>query len=269
MLGTEKLLARIPPSWLLWVGEMEHRHPAFKRVVRRGTERFMSGDRTIGGGVGAGLRFNAEGGVAGYSVGVTELTVQHELQRRLKPGDVVYDVGASIGFLAVICARLVGPAGRVIAFEPSPPAAARLRHNVAINGFDNVDVLEVGVADVVGAGTLVASTYGGESGLAWARAEASADGGVPLTTIDEVVAGGTPAPALVKLDIEGGEVAALRGMTATLAEHRPVVLCEIHDTMDEVTGQLEAAGYAVRSLSGEGLSDDPLYGYVLGIPSGA
>ncbi|WP_259312750.1 FkbM family methyltransferase [Capillimicrobium parvum] len=258
---TQELLARLPASWLRRAGELQHRHPGLIVPVRRLTGRWLGGDRVIAGGPGAGLRFNATGGIPGYLVGTTELAVQRELERRLRPGDVVHDVGASIGFLTVICARLVGPEGRVVAFEPGDDAAGRLRHNVALNGLRNVTLVRAGVVDRAGRGA-----FTGHSSLVWGDVEAIDDGPIRLTTIDAEIAGGLPAPDLVKLDVEGTEGAALRGMAATLRDHRPVVLCEIHDTHDEVAALLDGAGYDVAPLAGEGLSDDPRYGYVVGTP---
>jgi FkbM family methyltransferase len=262
--SVQDLLARVPPSLLHRAGELQHRHPALLPIGQRLIGRFLGGDRPIAGGPGEGLRFNAAGGIASYVVGTAELVVQEELARRLKPGDVVYDVGASIGFLTVICARLVGPTGRVIAFEPSAEAGRRLRHNVAINGFENVTVVKAAAGAEVGTGWLANA-----EAMVWGSVqdapERAGDPEVVVTTID-AAATDLPAPTLVKMDIEGAEGAALRGMTAVLRDHRPVVLCEIHDTFAEVREVLEASDYDVRDLEGQGLSDDPRYGYVLATP---
>jgi FkbM family methyltransferase len=262
----QSLLARVPQPVLHRIGEAQHRHIRLLRLGQRLNERFLGGDRAIASGPGAGLRFNASGGIASYTVGSAELVVQQELQRRLQPGDVVYDVGASIGFLTVICARLVGPTGRVIAFEPSPEAGRRLRHNVAINGFENVSVIEAAAGEHPGTAWLAHS-----HAMVWGNVvddpaqRSSGDPQITVTTIDDA-ATDLPSPAIVKMDIEGAEAAALRGMTKLLREHRPVVLCEIHDTFAEVRAVLADHDYDVRDLEGEGLSDDPRYGYLLATP---
>jgi FkbM family methyltransferase len=265
-MSLQAVLAKIPPPVLHRIGELQHRHPRLLPISQRLMGRFLGGDRVIAGGVGEGLRFDAAGGIAGYVVGTAELVVQQELQRLLRPGDVVYDVGASIGFITVICARLVGPTGRVIAFEPSPEAGRRLAQNVAINGFDNVTVIEAAAGAQAGNGWLVNA-----EAMVWGSLETdvgattSGDPAVVITTIDEAAAD-LPAPNVVKMDIEGAEPDALRGMTGVLREHRPVVLCEIHDTFAEVRSVLVEHGYDVRELKGVGLSDDPRYGFVLATP---
>ncbi len=60
---------------------------------------------------------------------------------------MVIDVGANVGYYALMAATRVGPSGRVIAYEPGPAPAARLRENVALNGLSNVTVVEAAVAD--------------------------------------------------------------------------------------------------------------------------
>lgn len=265
----QNVLARVPPPVLHWIGEAQHRNGRLLRLGQRFNERYLGGDRTIASGPGAGLRFNATGGIASYVVGSAELVVQEELAARLAPGDVVYDVGASIGFLTVICARLVGPTGRVIAFEPNPEGGRRLRHNVALNGFENVTVIEAAAGDHAGTAWLA-----GSHAMVWGTVVDDPTDGyagdpqITVTTIDAAAAE-LPPPVLVKMDIEGAEGAALRGMSAVLREHRPVILCEIHDTFAEVREVLSAHDYEVRELQGAGLSDDPRYGYVLAVPAAA
>jgi hypothetical protein len=58
--------------------------------------------------------------IAGYRLGTTEPLVQASLERHLVEGDVLYDVGANVGFFSLLGARLVGPRGTVVAFEPLP-----------------------------------------------------------------------------------------------------------------------------------------------------
>ncbi len=109
-------------------------------------------DVAIRDGVGKGLRFKAGYNLA-YADGNNEWHVQEALAKYLRPGDVFYDIGANVGFLTVIGARLVGAGGHVIAFEPVPENAAAVRHNCALNGFGNVRIFEMAVADEVGKGT--------------------------------------------------------------------------------------------------------------------
>jgi FkbM family methyltransferase len=192
------------------------RRTARHRFVRRHVlPRFPERTGTISGGAGAGLRFRAPAGSPGYLLGAAEPLVQEALVRHLAPGDVVYDVGAHVGFMTLIAARLVGRTGRVIAFEPDAANRSALLENVALNGFQNIDVLEVAASAQSGSASLVGGGLTGSLG----------DGDqVRLSRLDELE---LPRPALVKIDVEGHETEVLRGATGLLKRH-PIIVCEIH-----------------------------------------
>ena len=95
----------------------------------------------------------------GQQLGVQRRVLHRALRRRrdgihaalpATTGDGFVDVGANIGTYSLLARRLVGPTGRVVAFEPHPVAAARLRENVELNRIDNIEVHEAAVADVAG-----------------------------------------------------------------------------------------------------------------------
>ncbi len=146
--------------------------PAFLkfRVVRKliwATARRVTPNRdmTMLAGIGVGLHFNAAQSNPTYSVGINEWPVQKWLAANLHSGDVVYDVGANVGFFTVLAARLVGTEGHVVAFEPVPDNAAAVRHNVALNKMTQVTVLQQAVSDDVGEGKLLLAYYSGGSSL--------------------------------------------------------------------------------------------------------
>ena len=226
--------------------------PALRPSFERLAGRIAAGEGTIQRGVGRGLRFHADVNVAGYRLGTTEPEFQDALASRIRAGMVVYDLGANVGFYAVLSARLVGRTGRVVAVEPFPASAETVRHNARLNGFD-IDVLEAAI--------------GGEGGTAWLRTdqggpvthrldlEGAGDGlEVAVTTVDALVADGHPPPDLIKVDVEGAESAALRGMAETLRAHRPAVLVEVHHAVRDFPDVLEAVvaplGYRVSVLEG-------------------
>ena len=97
-------------------------------------------------GLGRGLRFNGANSAVGFLLGTHDLEVQHALARLLQPGMTVYDIGANVGFTAVLAAQRVGPQGRVICFEPLSANARQIRHNAVLNGFACMEVREVGSA---------------------------------------------------------------------------------------------------------------------------
>ncbi len=210
-------------------------------------------------GPGKGLRFDAGAGDADYRTGDVELPVQQALAELLRPGDLVLDVGANVGFLTVIAARLVGPAGRVVAFEPVPANARQVRRNARLNRLANIDVEELAVGDRTGRARLVLARFAGGAALEEAGAPPDDRGvlEVAITTLDDwLAARGRPSPALVKIDVEGGEPAVLRGLVGTLARARPVLLVEVDDATPAGADAKAAAcaafceehGYAVCRL---------------------
>lgn len=261
----------LPPALLRLAGRVQSRVPALRPLFQAVAARVARGEGVIRHGPAAGLRFHAGVPIAGYRLGTTEPDFQAAVAARVRPGDVVYDVGANVGFYTVLVARLTGPGGRVVAFEPFAESAARARANAASNGFAHVEVVEAAVADAPGTAWLTFSNTPVTHHLAGAgatRRPSGTDGTeVAVTSIDAFVAGGGPVPDVVKLDVEGSEVAALRGMAATLRDHRPAVLVEVHDTVSDLPQTLDALvvplGYRVRVLGGGPVPAGNARGHVL------
>lgn len=183
----------------------------------------------------------------------------------LRPGDDVVDGGANLGYWSLVAAHLVGPRGRVYAFEPVPPTADALERNVAASGTGAVRVARAALA--AEPGEVVLHLYsddpcaGNSSVGAVPGLQSTGSTTAPAVTLDAFLAGEGAAPVLVKLDVEGSETAALRGGAALLAgEHPPVVTCEWHETAAVGAGThprewmelLRAAGYAFYLPTGRG-----------------
>ncbi|MDW4549324.1 FkbM family methyltransferase [Defluviimonas sp. D31] len=137
-------------------------------------------------------------------------------------GETVIDGGACFGTHARAFSEKVGSRGRVICFEPSAENRTVLARNIAMAPLQNIEVRACGLADVGGRGRLLETQDGNVGGTRLA-ADAG-DGPVELIRledeIDEVV-------HFIKLDLEGGELQALKGATRILADHRPVVFSEV------------------------------------------
>ncbi|MEP7334396.1 MAG: FkbM family methyltransferase [Actinomycetota bacterium] len=154
-----------------------------------------------------------------------ELDLVHE---HLADGDFV-DVGAHVG-LYTVAAALDGP-GRVLAFEPNPSARAQLEANVALNECANVLVVPKAVGDAPGSALLhVPKTPDPSfSSLAGGRFAEGEPIDVEVTTVDAEVEAAELRPSVVKIDVEGGELAVVGGMQRTLERHRPVLLVEVSE----------------------------------------
>src|SRR5215471_10782016 len=86
----------------------------------------------------------------GYLAGTTEPRLQRAIRNYVTKGDVVYDIGANIGYISLSLAKRVGSKGQVFAFEPIPQNFDRLRKNIEINNINNVQLLKVAASDRTG-----------------------------------------------------------------------------------------------------------------------
>ena len=203
--------------------------------------------------------------------GALEPEVQDVVRRWLEPGSVFYDIGANIGFFSLIGARAVGSGGRVYAFEPVAENAAAVRANAALNGFDNVCVLERAVSSEIDRARLLLVADRSWSMLdpGWLHPETIAVLEVETTTIDDLLArGGLPAPDVIKIDVEGAELDVIRGAGKTLSRHRPTIICEAHGTMPLLYELLRAEGYEIDVLD-DGPPEPPAPVHILARPSPA
>jgi FkbM family methyltransferase len=151
------------------------------------------------------------------------------VREHLTDGDFV-DVGAHVG-LYTVAAALDGT-GRVLAFEPNPSARAQLEGNVALNGCGNVLVVPKAVGDAPGSALLhVPRTPDPSfSSLAPGRFDEGEPIDVEVTTVDAEVEAAELRPSVIKIDVEGGELAVVGGMQRTLERHRPVLLVEVSES---------------------------------------
>jgi FkbM family methyltransferase len=216
-------------------------------------------DMPILGGNMAGARINLGGSFLRYLTGDAELEVQEALRELVKPGQTIYDVGANIGFFTILCARLVGPLGKVYAFEPIPRNVATLRHNIALNGLTNVVVVEKALSSSAGRADMFISPWSAFHSLnvdgAVKRDNHGPDAGeitVDTVSLDAFVAeADAPAPDLIKIDVEGAELIVIEGMRHTMRSARPLLLCELHDTKLGYIEFIESIDYLARVIDGD------------------
>ena len=206
-------------------------------------------------GLGSGLWFNCSLSNPDYAFGNNELAVQEAFRSHLRPGDVLFDIGANVGFFTIISVQLVGSEGHVYAFEPVPDNAAAVRHNLELNSFTNATVINSAVADRSGQGELLVAHYSGGSALSTVKTpppDLKERMPVETVSIDVLLAEGAMRPPdMVKIDVEGAELTVLQGMVETIRQHRPVILYEIDDE--------EAAEFERKSLICSQFLDD--FGY--------
>jgi FkbM family methyltransferase len=170
------------------------------------------------------------------------------LRRLIKPGDVILDVGANIGYFCLLFAKWLRGTGRVYAFEPFPRTVERLKRNLELNPRLKalVHLRETAVSDFVGSLSMSAPDEG-NSGCNYLSARGKAD--VAVTTLDAFVQQESFSRVdLIKVDVEGSEVALLKGARETLERFRPLVMIEVNPS---TLGRFQHTAGDVISLLGK------------------
>jgi FkbM family methyltransferase len=168
-------------------------------------------------------------GRALYQDGVWEPPVTEAIKKLARPGMIALDVGADIGYYSLQMSRLVGPQGRVIAFEPIPAARERLKHNIALNGCTNIEVSEYALGNQEGNVYLEDPFKKSRLNLTKSAAGAG-DIKVSIKRLDELIGDmNLSSVDIIKMDIEGAEHEALLGMENILREYHPILIVEVHN----------------------------------------
>lgn len=185
---------------------------------------------------------------------------QGDMVHYVDAGDIVFDVGANIGEVAMLMARKVSAQGHVYAFEPQPEIYQQLARNQALNGFDNCTLLNMGVSDRVGMADLVipdGRNPGTATFAAEEKAEVPAIQNIKVTTIDQYVSDhGISRMDLMKIDTEGMEHAVIRGGSHTISTLRPRLIIEVvdahqrrhHSSADSLLRTIWDLGYHIYEL---------------------
>lgn len=178
------------------------------------------------------------------------------LSRLLKPGMTFIDIGANMGLFTLFAASRVGAAGRVVTIEPSTREMQILKDNVERNALGNVKLYPMALSDRASEAELLVARLqnSGHNTLGAFGYNTALDHREEVRTLrlDELVQSEKlDRVDVIKMDIEGGELAALRGAGETLERFRPVVLIELSDralqhqssTSAEVLALLAQHGY--------------------------
>jgi FkbM family methyltransferase len=181
----------------------------------------------------------------GCWVGTYEPESQRVFLDHVRPADVVFDIGANVGFFTLFAAKLARN-GFVYAFEPLPRNLDYLRRHLAMNKIENADALPIALAAATGTARFAVADSPAMGGL-------SESGGLEVVTdtVDRLVAEGrVRLPDFMKIDVEGAEHDVLRGAEAVLREAKPTIFLSAHGWQQyELCSELLTnAGYRLELL---------------------
>jgi FkbM family methyltransferase len=163
------------------------------------------------------------------------------------PGATVVDAGANIGLFTIPLALAAGPSGRVVSFEPVPETVRRLRVAAKLSRLENVLIVDAAAGDVDGTISIRIAEDSAYSGANEDRRSPTiARRELPMVTMDSVWSDlGRPSVQLLKLDVEGSELRALRGARRMIEACRPPILAEAatEDVLSELTEYFASLGY--------------------------
>jgi len=203
-------------------------------------------------------------------LGRTERSLLEWFAANVKPGETWLDVGAHYGYTAIALCRLVGPGGRVFAFEPMISTAGYLAQTRRLNYLPQMMVMPLGSGcpDSIELQRLPVTRGMVDSTIAQSEGK---DGGwqeaILVARFDWLwpqICGGRQQIDGVKIDVQGMEIDVLRGMVETLKRYRPKLVVEVHRNVDRsrLLDLVEVAGYSRRGVPIEPLAGETEPRYV-------
>ena len=200
-----------------------------------------------------GARWMPHAGVLSYWLGIYERRVQEQLKNIIKKGDVVFDIGAHVGFYTLFASRFVGPHGRVFSFEPNPQNIYYLNRHIEINKCKNVAVIEAAVSEHTGIEQFHKAENDAMGSLHPLDPKPVASIKVSAVSLDrELEQGKIYPPQVMKIDVEGEEYRVLGGACGILKNYAPKIILSLHgkDSARKCIKFLKILDYEIFSLSG-------------------
>ena len=195
-----------------------------------------------------GRKWKASSGIR-FIKGTYEPKNVQAIQNTVQENDIAYDVGAHVGYFSVLMGDIVGSGGRVIAFEPRGLNLGYLQRHVSVNNCDNIKIVSKALGDHSGHAKLETRTGSGTGYVS-----DTGDEDIEITSIDELVeSGALPPPTFLKIDVEGGEMAVLRGAQKVIESQRPRMILATHgDAIDaECRALLREWNYDMQDIDHE------------------
>jgi len=189
-----------------------------------------------------------------FIYGTWEPEIVKAITEVVRDGFVAIDVGAHLGYYALILSRIVGSNGRVIAFEPIPSNFRILSDNIGLNRCNNIQAVNKAVSDRSGQfeGTLPTESAL-PSSFTLLKNKGANKIRVEVVSLDDFLKDWDRPIDFVQIDVEGAEGSVIRGARKTIESYHPILLVEIHHfgahlASSEVPRQLMELDYELNWL---------------------
>lgn len=209
------------------------------------------------------LSFLDEDDLRAMLTGSYDIILCDYLKKHLAPGDVVLDVGANVGYISAVAASVVGPSGEVHGFEPLAECYKRLDRLRTLNPQFHLTFNNIALGETEGTLPIGFNPEGDSRNATLIPGKDFPETRqVPVRRLDGYIAANFASPRrikLVKIDVEGFEFSVLKGMSAFLAESKPLIVCEIKPwelrnlgaTLDDFDRYMKDFGYRTYLITGE------------------
>jgi FkbM family methyltransferase len=197
-------------------------------------------------------------------LGRTERPLLKWFEQHVSSGETWLDIGAHYGYTSIALSRLVGPTGRIFAFEPLVQTAGCIMQTREANSLGQLTVLPIGLDSPANLELKELPVVRGMVDSTWSHATWSER--ILVARLDWLwpqICGGREPIDGIKIDVQGMEIGTLRGMTMTLKQFKPKLVLEVHRNVSrrELLDLLDEAGYSPRSVPIEPIQgeESPLY----------
>jgi len=193
-----------------------------------------------------GTKWIISSGVFSYWLGCYESEKQKSFIKQIKSGDVVYDIGANVGFYTLLASKLVEDRGRVYAFEPLPRNIFYLKKHISLNKLKNVEIIETAVSDKEGEENFL------EADSVTSRLDSVGSFKVKTISLDNLVKNKKILPPnVMKIDVEGAELKVLLGVKDIIEKYKPIIFIALDnpDTKEKVIQMIKNFGYNIFDLN--------------------
>ncbi|MBI2632839.1 MAG: FkbM family methyltransferase [Parcubacteria group bacterium] len=204
-------------------------------------------------------------GVNSYWLGNYETEKQKLFCKKVKTNDIVFDIGAHVGFYSLLSAELVGKNGKVYAFEPLPRNITYLKKHIELNKQSNIIVIESAVSNKDGMTMLCEEIETPECSIVGNDQQTKNTIQVTSATLDTLIQKNViPVPNIIKIDVEGAELMVLEGARSLLNKFHPMIVLATHNQSihNECINFLQSYGYRIDPITGDGiLFTDEIFAY--------